>query len=252
MRFPEVQAAVTITDDGSMSSSRRRLVDEHVRNVRWLPRHCFAPELTEALADRPQLRQLYKGDFHMVAKLLHPVVLGRCPAMFAMDADVAFFSLPERILNWAHRRGSDGLYLHDLNTRNAEVPWFEQMLAEIIASRSDLFCHQKLDHAFFNAGLLCYLRSACRLDAAEHFLAWRQANAKFNSQPFADTWLGDWTREQTAYLSMFLAMQNQPEGLGVDYRIGGPPWSVFHHFLRAGLVRGDVQERLRKLVNELS
>jgi len=252
LRNQDVHAAVTITDDGSVTASRRRLIDQHVRNIRWLPRYCDSPELTNELIRRPQLHRLYNSNFHMIAKLIHPIVLGRCEAMIAIDADVAFLLPPSKILDWASRRHADGMYLHDHISRNTEVSWLEEMLAEVTASRPDLFYRTKLEHAFFNAGLLCFLRSACRLDAAEHFLKWRSTTSNYSQNPLAEVWLGDWTQEQTAYLCIFLAMHNKPQGLGVDYRIGGSPWSTFHHFLRAGLVTREVQERLRTLVSELA
>jgi hypothetical protein len=254
LRFKEVKTAVTITDDGSLRNRDKKLVDSHIGDVRWLPRYSIDNVLASALEPFPHLNALYRTDFHMIAKLVHPIVLGRCEAMVAMDADVAFFDYPQVMIEWAKQPTAPGLYLHDSENRNKEVAWCGEMFNEVAAGNSQLFKRRELGHWFFNAGLLCYLRSACQLAAAEQFLKWRASDAvrRFDGANLASVWLGEWTREQSAYMCMFMAMEGQPLPLPDEYRIGGAPWGAFHHFLRSGLCTEAVQARLYELAKTIT
>lgn len=241
LRF-DTPIAVTITDDGSLTTEDRNLIAEHVSNVRILDRYQL-----KIIEQYKTLNALYHSDFHMIAKLVHPVILGRCKYMVALDADTLFIREPKRIFEWAKKEPDHALYLHDASTRNSESPWLPELLSRSIESNHK----QKLviQHHFFNAGLLAYPRQECDLGIADTFLAWRLENLDTINYPNADVWFGEWTREQTAYLCMLHALKGGCDGLGDDYRIGGSPWRTFHHFLRAGLLQSSSLTKIQEFLH---
>ncbi len=249
LRF-DLRAAVTVTDDGSLTADQKAILVEHVPGVRLLTRY-EAANNSGILNKYPALTALYQSDFHMIAKLLHPILLGRCDQMVVIDSDTVFLQFPSKVVEWARQATINGMYLHDHVQRNADALWLREMFAEIFGQSEETFAF-KIGHRFFNAGMLCYRRTDCDLKYAERFLQWRSVHSSRFKHPNASIWLGEWTQEQTAYMCIFEGMTGAVEGLGDDYRIGCKPWRTFHHFLRAGLVTNQAKRILQETILKIS
>ncbi len=249
LRF-DVRASVTVTDDGSLTNAQKSILIDHVPGIRILERFALLDHC-RVLEAYPTLKSLYQSEFNMIAKLLHPVLLGRCDSIVAIDADTVFLRRPDKVVHWARGGVESGLYLHDQEARNAEAEWLRRVFAEVLGAPVETFDF-KIQHRFFNAGMLCYKRCDCNVASAEKFLSWRKENLARFDQPNASIWLGDWTQEQTAYMFIFGGMKGSVVGLGDEYRLGSEPWSTFHHLLRAGLVTKSAQAKLQDVVCELN
>ncbi len=252
LRFEGVRLAVSLTDDGSLSRDQRERIERHVPGCRWLPRYCSEESLAEALRTRPQLHSLYGSEFHMIAKLLHPVLLSRCPRVIQLDADTAFFREPEQLLGWACGEEPAACYLHDVPEKEATVPpEVRAALGEVAAAMPAGSGGWSLDYCYFNAGLLLYRPEQCQLDRAEAFLRWRREQGNRWREGLGAIWFGDWTQEQTSYLAMFAGMSPAARPLDGCYRLAGEPFGVFNHFMRDYLVLPATLWRLEELVAEL-
>ena len=251
LRFPGTRLAVTITDDGTLTDTDRNWVDAHISGVRWLPRHVTDDRLDRALIERPCLASLYASSFSFSAKLVHPIVLARCERVIQMDADTAFFQEPTELIDWARGDETVAYYLHDVAEKEESVPAEVKTAFERFTDEASL-PNGLLDHYYYNAGLLLYLRSQCNLSVAEAFLAWRmQQSTQLRSGANA-VWFGEWTREQTAYLAMFAAMDPPARPLPSTYCLGSEQRGVFNHFMRYELVRPASLNYLSQLVRDLS
>jgi hypothetical protein len=252
LHFTRVPLAVTCTDDSSLDARDRDWISKHIPGVRWLPR--IVPEVRDSpvLKSFPRLSALYNGDFHMISKLLHPVMHARCERIIQIDADTAFFSPSPFLEDWA-RRGTGAWFMADIVEKEPGVP------AEVRSAFDDLSRHLTaangrtwtLERFYFNAGFLLYRPIDLDLTHAEGFLEWRTtAPASLQSGP-AGIWFGDWTREQTAYLAMFALAQPAGKALGHDFSLGFAPDCAFNHFMRHFVVQPNTLTRLRALVGSL-
>ncbi len=252
LRFEGVRLAVTLTDDGSLGRTQRDRLSRHIPGCRWLPRYCDQPALAEALRTRPRLERLYGSEFHMIAKLLHPVLLSRCSRVIQLDADTAFFREPEQLFGWARGEEPAAYYLHDVPEKEATVPPEVRLaLGEVAGAMPAGSGGWSLAYCYFNAGLLLFRPEQCQLDRAEAFLRWRRERGGALREGLPAIWFGDWTREQTSYLAMFAGMTPPARPLDACYRLAGEPFGVFNHFMRDYLVLPATLRRLEELVAEL-
>lgn len=252
LRF-ESRIRVVITNDGSCNDRDLAMLKRHIRGVTVLDRRELLKKSGSKLDRYPVLHRLYMSDFHMIAKLLHPMLLCGSGKICILDADTAFLSRPDKLLDWATSSTKKSLYLHDSPDRNQAVPWLPAFFCANGFSSNDLensFC---VDNYFFNAGCLAFVPESLDLAQAEKYLAWHARQEEFPDHAMSSVWFGDWTREQTAYLCMFLRAKHEVEGLGAEYTLGaGPPNRTFHHFLRGGVVSKRGRSLLKDLCTELT
>lgn len=252
LRFPAARLAVSLTDDGSLRPDQRERIERHIPGCRWLPRYCSEESLAEALRTRPHLDSLYGSEFHMIAKLLHPVLLSRCPRVIQLDADTAFFREPLQLLSWARGEESAAYYLHDVPEKEATVPpEVRSAWGELAAAMPAGSGGWSLEYCYFNAGLLLYRPEQCQLDRAEAFLRWRKERGGGLREGLPAIWFGDWTQEQTSYLAMYAGMTPPARPLDACYRLAGEPFGVFNHFMRDFLILPATLRRLTELVAQL-
>jgi hypothetical protein len=252
LRFREARFAVTLTDDGTVGAARRQWIDRHVENSRWLPRFGEQPALQDAFQVRPHLHALYGSRFHMICKLLYPVVLPRCDRVLLLDSDTAFFRRPETVLDWACGRAPYAYYLHDVPEKEKTVPERVKETLRGIAERARPDGYRwSLDFYFFNAGLLLFRPADYDLDIAEAYLAWRSEAPERLFQGMQAIWFGDWTREQTCHLLTFATMAYPVRPLGEEYHLGACTETVFNHFMRDYVVQSHTLRRLQRLIEEL-
>ena len=240
-------ASLAISDDGSLSDSQKMLIKDQFIGSRVIPRYSLWPN-GESLPNLPHLKRLYHSSYHCSAKLLHPVLLGEHDQIILMDCDTLCLRTPELILNWLNSPANQAYYMHDDISRNAESPELAQVFQEL-NDRSRENYEMRIKHYFFNSGLLCFNRSKCDLSHAENFLTKRLQIASRYSFPNSEIWLGDWTPEQTSYMTLFENMDCEIQGLGPDYKIGcGNEWRTFHHFLGAGMRTKKVQQQFHDTI----
>src|SRR5262249_24811945 len=111
LRFAEGQLAVTVLDDGSLSSADRRFVEAHVEGVRFIAAH--RPDASvDPLAGRPRLIELRDTGFVFFPKLVFPRLYARARKVILLDSDAVFFRRPEQLLGWMGH-GTGALYLTD-------------------------------------------------------------------------------------------------------------------------------------------
>ena len=248
-RFLNVSIGVTLTSDGSITRREQKWIDSHILNARWCER--FACD--GRLAEYPELRNLYRSNYHPLCKLLHPLLLGAAERVIVLDPDTAFFAAPTRILEWIQSGAGHALYVHDNQDESRQVPGevregFEEVRSLFVQAG----CQWKMPYYFFNSGLLAYCRSDLCLDFAEMYLSWwKSAPKRFKSGKSA-LWFGNWTPEQTCYQTLFASMKVSPEPLGEQYQIGAKANGVFNHFLWLQLVEESSLRRLEGLVQVMS
>lgn len=252
LRFEQIRLAVTVTDDGSLSSSDRRWFDNQFSGLNWLNRRSDAPELEALLQGRPFLRSLYQSSFQLVCKLVHPLALSRVDRVIILDADTVFFGQPQTLVDWATSGSHDAWYLHDIWEKESTVPQYvRQAFAEFASSLPEHQANWKLDYYFFNSGFLLYNVRQCNVDVAEAFLEWREHTEWKKANGLETIWFGNWTLEQTAYLSMFALMNPHAKPLGDEYHLGFDPNRSFNHFMRANMVKPATLKRLEAVIGEL-
>jgi hypothetical protein len=254
LRFGNDRLAVTVTDDGSLSGSHRQWVSRHIPGCRWLSWPTTQNEdLDKALEDRPRLAALYKSDFPLVSKLLHPLVLARCRRIIIMDADTAFFQPPDRLMEWVRGDDTGGWYLHDHQDEDAMVPpEAREGFADLKAALNPHGRQWGLKHWLFNSGLLATCPGTLDLDLAEHYLTWLETiSPQYTIGLSGLIWFSRWTQEQTCYHIMCALSEAPYKPLGEDYHIGGDAGHVFNHFLRHYLIRSHSLRMLRELISQL-
>jgi hypothetical protein len=259
LRFDEMKLAVTLLNDGTLGDSGRRWLDRHVPGARWHTwKQTDDPQLAAALVRYPNLAALYRSDYEPSAKLMHPLVLGRCQRVIQLDSDAAFFRRPDRLIAFCRGDDASPLYLHDHQDESQAVPAlaheaFED-LARAVAPPGRSW---RLRHRFFNAGLLVFRRSQMDLSLAERYLEWLKTAPPKHTTGKLAIWFGPWKagsppgREQTAYHVMYALADPPAEPLGDDYWLGDAPGHVFNHFLRHYVVRDTTLNMLRRLIGEL-
>jgi hypothetical protein len=257
LRFDDVRLAASFINDGTITGADRRYVDHHGPNATWQTwKNTSDPRLDEAFAQYPNLKALYFSDYEPSAKLMHPLVLGRCDRVVQYDSDTAFFARPDRIIEFC--RGDDAmpLYLHDHQDESQVIPplaheAFKSLHAYVAPDRP-----WGIGHRLFNAGMIIYRRDQMDLSMAERYLEWlKTAPAKFTTGKPA-IWFGPWKvggvpgREQTAYHVMCALADPPARPLGEHYHIGGNPGHTFNHFLRHYIVRKSTLNMLRDLIGQ--
>ncbi len=252
-----IRFCATILSDGTLTDADRAWFDHHIPNARWSSRPRKGDdrpsEVQAALAPWPHLSSLYHdSDFELIAKIIHPLLLGRHERIILLDADEAFFDVPERLM--AFCRGDDAapLYLHDhQNEAKGVDPQAIEAFASLGQAMTSAGHPWRMPRYYFNSGLLAYRRDQLNLAAAECYLAWREQAPADDRTGRLGIWFGDWTREQSAYLAMYAAADSPGEPLGPEYHLGGAPGHVFNHFLRHYVVRRRIHGRLQALIRTL-
>jgi len=252
LRFADGHLAVTFTDDGSLTRADRRWVEQHIRGAHWRFWPDHDPLLDDKLAQWPRLKALYASNYPPVCKLIHPMLLPRCPRVIVLDPDTAFFAKPERLMQWGHALDDHNWYMHDHQDEAAAVPdsvqqTFERLQIDMVPAGR----RWQLDRRLFNSGLLAFRPSTLSLGFAEQYLAWREALPREEREGKAAIWFGDWTPEQTCYHVMFALGEVPPQPLGEEYHLGGDIGHTFNHFLRHYLVQDATLARLRMMMHEL-
>ena len=252
LHFTRVPLAVTCTNDGSLDERDRDWISRHVPDVRWLPR--ILPEVRDspALKAFPHMAALYAGDFHLISKILHPMLHARCERVILVDADTAFFKASPFLEEWA-RRGTSPWFMSDVLEKEAGVPAqvrsaFDDLSRHLTAGNGRTF---KLERFYYNSGFLLYRPVDLDLAHAEAYLAWRAAAPASTDSGPAGIWFGDWTREQTAYLAMLALADPAGQALGHDFCLGYAPDRAFNHFMRHFVVQPATLTRLRALIAAL-
>lgn len=252
LRYRDLGLAVSISEDGSVTAAQRRWIDAHVPGCAWLPRVSDAPAIAAALDTRPRLLALYRGSYQPLRKLIHPLLLARCPRVVVLDPDTAFWRRPDELAVWARSTDAPALFLHDDQDESVQVPAeVREAFAEL---RGRVAPHGRpwaMPYVFFNSGLLAYRRTQCDLDVAERYLEWlAEAPAKYTTGK-PGLWFGTWTPEQSMYQLMFATMDPAAQPLGESYRIGHRRAATFNHFLWLQLVLPASLRQLRELVQSL-
>jgi hypothetical protein len=249
LRFEDLNLAVCVTEDGSLTRADRRWLDRQVPQCRWLPRRVDEPSFVTSLRNFPRLEQLYRSDYHPICKLLHPTLLSKCQRVVILDPDTAFHQRPELLARWLAGQETSAYYLYDAVDEDVRVPEVVRETFSTIAARikpSGRTWHLK--HMLFNSGLLCYDVDRLDLGIAERYLEWRESAPEDLRKGQAAIWFGNWTPEQTCYLVTFALMQPPAIGFPPEYHLGGGEGYVFNHYLRAGLVQPETLDSLTKLI----
>jgi hypothetical protein len=250
MRFlPQGVAAVSLSDDGTLTTRDRETLSSHVPGCRLIDRG--AAELATAFDGRPALERFYRSGHVFGPKLLHPTTMSRGRKTLVLDADTGFFRSPARLLAWLDDPSDAALFLHDHRDQRAAVPpAVRRTYADALAA-AGAPAGVSVGHYFFNAGLLAFGAGTLDLDIAERYLAWRSAHAPALAEAPLATWFGTWTVEQTAYQLMYAASTVVTMPFGDEYVVGYDSQRTFCHFLRHHLVQDLTLSRLAVLVDEL-
>lgn len=252
LRFDEVRFAVSVTSDGSLNPKDRAWFDGHIPGCRWLDWPMRDARLDRLLGPWPRLAAVYRSDFQMIAKLLHPILLARCPRVVQIDSDTAFFKPPDRILEFCRGDDARPLYLHDHQDEAKVISaTVQQAFADLETSMLSGQQSWRLPHRFFNAGLLVYRPDQMDIAVAERYVGWKEDAPQPYTTGRLNIWFGSWTLEQTCYHVMYALADPPPEPLGDEYHLGGQPGHVFNHFLRHYLVRDTTLAMLRGLICQL-
>lgn len=242
--------SLSISHDGTLTAKQHDCLLQKFPGCRVLDRHALQESKTWTL-QRPLLSNLYTSNYHPIVKLLHPILLSNHNRIILLDSDTLCLEEPHRILSWITQQESTGLYLHDPISRNKEATELPEVFANILNKDCKSF-KMRLEHYFFNSGLLCYDRRECNLDVAEKFLKWRVDNANKFDFKNCDIWLGDWTPEQTAYMLIYEDSLLDVQGFGGDYALGYKDrWLTFHHFLRSGVKTRKVQKKIQETIKAM-
>ena len=253
LRFDEIKYSVTVLNDGSINQRDQQWFNQHIIGTQWQTWKMDEPAIAQTLEQYPKLADLYfRSTYEQIAKMVHPIVLSRCPRVIQFDSDTAFFKRPDRLIEWAKGNDPHPWYLHDHQDENTAVSaeareGFADLEKTLLAPGQQW----GLQHRFFNAGLLAYYPEQLDLKVADRYLEWRETAPPRFKTGKAGVWFGDWTPEQTCYHVMFALADPPPKPLGDDYHLGGEPGHVFNHFLRHYIIRSDTLNLLRKLIDEL-
>lgn len=251
LRFNELRASLTLTDDGSLDPWHREYISSHLPGCRWLPRVVDDERITRVMQSYQRIASVYQGPFSMIRKLLHPIILGSAPRILLLDSDTVFFRRPDRLIKWTRDRETAALYLHDDRGGSQCVS------SKIVNAFDELkifIGHQynwTLQHYFFNAGLLAFDPSSLELKLFEKFLKWRSQLPEDFRNGEGSIWFGEWTIEQTGYMVMFGYSTSDAMPFGDGYKIGYDADQIFCHFLRHHLVRQKTLLALNQLVGTL-
>jgi hypothetical protein len=239
---------LTLIDDGSLSEDHRRSVASHLPGLRWLRAGDAIDPRSPVISGRPHLAALPATGFVLAPKLIYPSVYARSNKVIILDPDTVFLARPESLLQWI-AGGAEALYLHDhqRDERGDAPGLFRSQLLKL----QPLLApgrRWRLDHYYFNSGLLAFQPSALDFDIAERFLAWLESADPELKTGACRVWFGSWTPEQTCYMLMFAYLDPPAVPFGREYRIGDAEGGTFCHFLRDGLVKNSSLRILERFV----
>lgn len=252
LRFFPGQLAVTISDDGSLTSQQREQLFHHFPNARWLTRYEETAVIDRLDRDYPRVGALYRSPYHPICKLVYPILIPRVDRVIVLDPDTAFFQRPETIACWMGSEARDAYYLHDHQDEQVQVPsQVREAFVSLAQHLEQTGPPWRLDRLLFNSGLLVYRPSQMNLAYANEYLHWRDHAPTEWKSGKAAIWFGDWTPEQTCYLAMYAKLLPPAIPLGDDYHLGGGSGHVFNHFLRHYLIQPNTLYMLQRLIATL-
>lgn len=163
--------AVVVHDDGTLSSSECRELQEHVRGLRIISRETADKCLDSMLAIFPNSRLLRSATVNAL-QLFDFYLLSSTERLISLDADVIFLRPPEQVIQWITRAESNTLYQYE----PGGTFLLGRHLRKMEIARGDL-----------NAGLVCTRASVLDLVIVERFLKAIELKVKWEDpQAFLD------------------------------------------------------------------